>query len=211
MSNNTKKSFLIKIVLAAIVLVLVLIAAIATGENLGKNTGGSENEEITVDPSKLAETKEEGFDIMEYDEYLNLNRSVIYYEKDTGASYSIDDTNYWGFGADIKLVYELIEALIAGDSDAYNSLVHEDAGHFESFTQQQIYDIYITRNEISNIENGDVTYTEYVVMVEYKIHENNGSFRKDIESDASRPQYLVIDNSSGKLLVTDIVSVKYAN
>ena len=210
MHNKAKKGFVPKLVILAIVLAMLLVIGIVVSNSV--NRGSSQTkEEFTVDASKFAETKEEDFDIMEYDDYLALNRTIMFSEKDTGVSYSIDDTNYWGFGEDIKLVYELIEALVAGDSETYNSLVHKDVGHFDSFTQQQIYDVFVTREEKSNVNSGNTSYTEYVVKVEYKIHENNGSFRRDIESDASRPQYFVIDNSNGSLLVTEIVSVKYAN
>ena len=208
MQNKTSKSFVIKVIIAIIALVLISSMIIIIGERSGAR---EKTEEITVDPSKLAETKEEGFDIMKYDEYLALNRTVMFYEKDTGASYSIDNTNYWGFGEDVKLIYELIGAIIAGDSYRYNELVHEEAGQIDSFTQQQIYDIAITREERSNVNSDEAVYTEYVLRVEYKIHENNGSFRRDIESDASRPQYFVINNSTGTLMVMDIVPVKYAN
>ena len=210
MRKKTSKSFLSKVIIATAVLILLFIVVIAVGESLSR-IQNSKNEENTVDPSKLADTKEDDFDIMEYDEYLSLDRTVIFYEKDTGASYSIDSTNYWGFGEDVKLIYELIEAIKAGDSDLYNDMVHKDVGHFDSFTQQQIYDVQIMREERSNVNNNGEAYTEYVMRVEYKIHENNGSFRNDVESDASKPQYFVINNSMGTLLVMDIIPVKYAN
>ena len=210
MRKKTSKSFLSKVIIATAVLILLFIVVIAVGESLSR-IQNSKNEENTVDPSKLADTKEEDFDIMEYDEYLALDRTVIFYEKDTGVSYSIDNTNYWGFGEDVKFIYELIEAIKAGDSDLYNDMVHKDVGHFDSFTQQQIYDVQIMREERSNLNSNGKAYTEYVMRVEYKIHENNGSFRNDVESDASKPQYFVINNSTGTLLVMDIIPVKYAN
>jgi hypothetical protein len=210
MQEKTRKNFIIKVAIAIVALILILAIGISISEGVGKNLNQGK-EEFTVDPSKLAETKEDGFDIMEYEDYLALDRTVIFYEKDTGASYSIDGTNYWGFGEDVKLVYEIIEATIAGNSDLYNELVHKDAGHYDKFTQQQIYDISITREERTNVNNDGDAYTEYVMKVEYKIHENNGSFRRDIESDASRPQYFVINSSTGKLLVMEIVPVRYAN
>ena len=67
------------------------------------------------------------------------------------------------------------------------------------------------REERTTVNENGMVYTEYVMMVEYKIHENNGSFRKDVESDASKPQYFVINSSTGELLVMDIVPVRYIN
>ena len=64
---------------------------------------------------------------------------------------------------------------------------------------------------MEQINNDGIIYTEYVLIVEYKIHENNGSFRKDIESDASRPQYFVINNSTGEFKVMNIEYVRYSH
>ena len=47
------------------------------------------------------------------------------------------------------------------------------------------------------------------MKVEYKIHENNGTYRRDIESDASRAQYYVINDSLGDLLLMDIVFTQF--
>lgn len=205
------KGFIVKVLVSAFALLLLFVICLLIAQHLAKDNGIDRGEEITVDESKLDETKEDGFDIMEYDEYLALDRTVIFSDNSMGVSYSIDDTNYWGFGEDVELIYKVIEALILGDSEMYNELVHEDAGHYNSFTQQQVYDISISREERANVNTSKGSYIEYIVKVEYKIHENNGSFRRDIESDASRPQYFVINGSTGQLLVMDIVPVKYTN
>ena len=219
MDNNTSGrrekiasgKFVIKIVSVTVVMIILLVGGILLSDLLDEPSGSGKKEVETVDPSKLHETKEEGFDIMEYEEYLNLNRTILLCEKDSGVSYSLDESNYTIFGIEVELTYEIIEAIISGDCDEYNEYVHTDVEHSESFTQQQLYDIVITREGESSVSNNGNSYTEYVVMVEYKIHENNGSFRADIESDASKPQYFVINNSTGEFLVMDIVTVRYAN
>lgn len=208
---GTKKNFTVKIAIVAVAMVVILAVGLMISDVIDSTSGKSSNGEFTIDPSKLHETKEKEFDIMEYEEYLDLNRVIIFSEKDTGVSYSLDDSNFTGFGEDVRLMYELISAVIAGDSEKYNDLVHKDVGHYESFTQQQIYDIFLTRESKSSVNANGNTYTEYVMKVEYKIHENNGSFRSDIESDASRPQYFVIDNSTGELLIMNVVTVRYSN
>lgn len=201
----TSKIIIFSVILIAVLLLGVIISAIVS--NLSK---GANDEEITVDPSKLSETKEECFDIMEYDVYLNLNRTILFYEKDSGVSYSADSSNCKGLGADVELICKLIDAIVAGDDRTYNSLVNDESKHRESFTQQQVYDILITKESVEQINRDGKFYTEYVVIVEYKIHENNGTFRRDVESDVSRPQYFVINNSTGEYKVMEIAYVRYS-
>ena len=216
MSNNTakkeagKNKFASKIIATSIILVSALLLIVVLGTVIANLTTKGADEEITVDPSKLAETKEEGFDIMEYDEYLNLNRVTMFSDKNSGVAYSVDESNYKGVGADVELVYELINAVISGDSNTYNSFINDESKHIDGFTQQQIYDVEISRQSEEYINNEGKIYTEYVVIVNYKIHENNGTFRKDIESDVSRPQYLVINNSTGEFKIMDIAYVRYS-
>ena len=216
MSNNTakkeagKNKFASKIIAASIILVSTLLLIVVLGTVIANLTNKGADEEITVDPSNLAETKEEGFDIMEYDEYLNLNRVIMFSDKNSGVAYSVDESNYKGVGADVELVYELINAVISGDSNTYNSFINDESKHIDGFTQQQIYDVEISRQSEEFINNEGKIYTEYVVIVNYKIHENNGTFRKDIESDVSRPQYLVINNSTGEFKIMDIAYVRYS-
>ena len=208
---QNKKNFNLKIIIFLSVLLVALILIMIITGAISDHSQKAADEEITIDPSKLAETKEEGFDIMEYAGYLNLNRTIMVYESGFGVSYSIDQENYANVGPDIKIVFELIGAIIAGNSNIYNDLINDSSKHYDSFTQQQIYDVEITRESMNQINSDGKIYTEYVLIVEYKIHENNGSFRKDIESDASRPQYFVINNSTGEFKVMNIEYVKYSH
>ena len=189
---------------------LLLVCSLIPG--LLKNDDGKpDREEYTVDPSKLADTKEEDFDILEYEEYLKYDRTIQYCYT-SGVQVSVNDKTLSNYDASFALIYNLIGTLIAGDSDAYNELVHEDVGHFDSFTQQQVYDVVITKySESAKQSETGSTYAEFVYVVEYKIHENNGTYRKDIESDACRAQYFVINDSTGELLIMDIFSKTHAN
>ena len=147
----------------------------------------------------------------EYEEYLKYDRTIQYCYT-AGVQVSVNDKTLSNYDASFRLIYELIGTLIAGDSDAYNELVHEDVGHFDSFTQQQVYDVVVTKySETTKQSEAGKIYFEYVYVVEYKIHENNGTYRKDIESDACRAQYFVINNSTGELLIMDIFSKTHAN
>lgn len=162
-----------------------------------------------LDPSLLADTKDEDFDIFEYKDYLNYNRVVMLTDKNTGVTESIDDETYKNHGEAVALVYEMLQAIMRGDSDAYNSMVSSCVGHYESFTQQQLYDMRITRESQTSLNGKNGTYSEYVFTLEYKIHENNGTFKNNLLPDYARPHKIVINDSTGKLLVMDIIEPRY--
>ena len=201
-----KKKKKILIVLAAAVGVFVLCGVlIAVLENAGN--GRNKGQEVeTVDPWLLDETKPEDFDIMEYEEYLMLDRTVYRYDKNTGVTVSVNDNECDLYGEEFELVYYVIQSIIAGDHRTYNSYMGDGDLKKQAFTQQQIYDIEISqysKQSLSDKKNGE--YTEYVFEVKYKIHENNGTYRNTIQSDVSRPVYFVINDSSGDMLVMDMI------
>ena len=200
LARKSRKTKTVIIAVFAVALVIAVACAIIPG------FFGEEQEEQyetypPVHPSLLHDTKEEGFDIMEYEDYLNLNREIMYVNGDFKVG--ITESDAIDQGEQIKLAYDIIGYLIAGNVDAYNAVV-SDKLQKDSFTQQQIYAVYLSKAAV----NSDDDYA-YAVRVEYKIHENNGSFRNTVESDASRPQYFVINDSSGILLVADIIDIIY--
>ena len=201
--KNKRRIITVLIITGVVLLALTIIIAILemSEESFEVETWGS------VDPSLLEDTKDEDFDIMEYDEYLGLNRLVMYQEGNI--STSIDDKTVQKYNDSLILMYDLIGYIIAGDSEGYNSLVYPKEDKKKDFTQQQLYDILIIRHSRTQMKGDNGIYTEYVYKLEYKIHENNGSFRNDIEPDAARAQYFVINDSTGTLMVMDIINRGY--
>lgn len=194
---------IISIIALSVILIFVCASVIACSPEEEEAEGFP-----PIDPALLEDTKEEDFDILEYDEYLSLNRSIMLEDKRTGASLSIDDTSYRNYGEAVELVYKMLNMLIEGDHKAYNSIVSEEAGRFEWFSQQQIYDVTMYEKSREEIEGKNGSYTEYVIVLKYKIHENNGSYRNNIISDSARPQYIVINDSTGRLLIMDIIDTR---
>ena len=187
------------------ILLLLSLLVFFLGES---NEDGTERETFPqLSLSQLYETKEEGFDIMEYDKYLSRNRTVMFYDVQSGVTLSIDDTTYKNYGEGVALMYEMICAVIAGDSDTYNSMLGQSMAHHESFTQQQLYDIRISKESQTVIEDKNGNYSEYVFTLEYKIQENNGTFKDNLLSDTSRPHTVIINDSDGELLIMDIIDV----
>lgn len=201
--KNKKIIFIVFGITVAILVVLSVIVGILQKSDTGPDveTWG------TVDPSLLHETKDEDFDIMEYDAYLSLNRTITYFE--SNMTVSVDDSTVSSYDEGFQLMYELVKCMIAGDNEGYNFYVYPKDEQEEPFTQQQIYDVVLTRQSYTQKQGESGSYTEIVYKLEYKIHENNGTFRNDIEPDASRPQYFVINNSMGDMMVMDIVETGY--
>ena len=206
-SVNSKKKLMMIIIVGLISALAVCgFCAVVLSDGLGDFLSREEKIEFPpLDPDSFAETKGENFDIMEYDEYLSLDRTVTLENKDNGSTLTLEDSTYKNYGKGVALVYEMLDALIAGDVVAYNSMVSEEAGHYEWFSQQQIYKVSIWEKSKTEIETKNGNYTEYVIVLKYMIHENNGSYRNNIASDSARPQYIVINDSTGKLMVMDII------
>ena len=204
-----KKKLLLVIVIASVAALALCGIIVSLLENsTGKVTGG---EVETVDPWLLDETKPEGFDIMEYDEYLELDRTVYRNDKKSGIKVSVSPDEYDIYGEQFELVCLVLDSVIAGDAETYNSFMGSKSLKKSAFTQQQIYDIEISpySNQIITDKDG-AAYTEYVFEVRYKIHENNGTYRNTVDSDMTRPVYFVINDSRGSVLVMDIIEKNYA-
>lgn len=200
-----------RIIIISFVCAILLIIVCATVPGLLGDGDDSEYEtNPPIDPSKLYETKEEGFDIMEYEGYLRYDRNIYINDANNGVRFSADANTCRQYGEEFLITYELVQAIISGDVDTYNSMVDTNLQK-EYFTQQQLYDIVMTKKSETTMQNDRGVYTEYVVMLEYKIHENNGTYKNDILPDASRPQYLVINDSSGVLTIMDIIETVVVN
>ena len=203
-----KKTLLIIIAIgiAAFVLCGAIVALLENSVGRG-NLGDVE----TIDPWLLDETKPEDFDIMEYEEYLELDRTVYRNDKKSGIRVSVSPDEYDIYGEQFELVCLVLESVIAGDSQTYNSYMGDKSLRKTSFTQQQIYDIEISPYSTETYTGkNNLEYIEYVFEVRYKIHENNGTYRNTVDSDMTRPLYFVINDSSGSLLVMDIIEKSYA-
>ncbi len=182
--------------IGALILCAVLIFVLESLDN-----GEYEYETLPPVPdNKLYDTYPEDFDIMEYGEYLSLDRSIYHCNTTTGVTVSIDAEEAEKLGEAFAVLYDVIIAINEGDSETYNSYMGSERLKKGDFTQQQIYDIVITPAE-TKVDGGYETLT---YKVTYRIHENNGTYRNTIESDVRRPQYFILDNSTGDFLVTDI-------
>ena len=150
----------------------------------------------------FCEPYEEGFNILEYEEYVALDRNIIYRDG-TGIESGLVEGNLNEYNPGVTVIYNMLNALIEGDVDAYNALLGDGVEKKDSFTQQQIYKITVT-NKTKSSNDGSYEFT-----VDYKIHENNGSYRTDMGSDMYRPLSITVSNKSGKYLIESMSGIIY--
>jgi hypothetical protein len=137
------------------------------------------------EPPKIDFFAPYGGDIFASEEYLALDRSVSYFD---GAVYrSITDANEEEFDLAVLFLRDLLHIMTRGDHAAYNAAFTRPAGQAE-FSQQMIYESVIAY-EGSTTDGGDRLI---VYRLEYKIHRNDGTLRRDVGSDGIKPQWAVV-------------------
>ena len=103
----------------------------------------------------------------------------------------------------VAFLARYFEIVMAGDADAYNSLFtdtyYKSTLPFQRFSPQKIYDIVLQEAELDEDE-GD----SYVYYVSYAIHDNDGTFRRDVGSDASRVLVFTLVREDGTLKIDRI-------
>ncbi len=202
-TRKLKKRMII-VLCAMLGFVVVAIPLIGILENI---SAGSEetlpqkppkpNSVIFVEPDYDA-------DIMKDPEYLELDRSVRL--ADGNITTTLDPKKVHAYSPAVGVLYDLVQAVIMGDADAYNALFSEryyaENDPEPPFTMQKVYEIVITKIREQTKSDATGKYTEYIYSVEYKIHYNDGTYRTDIGHDASRPQYFQLtDRENDKVLI----------
>lgn len=192
------------ILFGAIGVFLLLFGAAFVIERIGK----SSEREIPEGGSEFYPTYEG--DIMENEEYLGLNRQVSYCSDPSGygLTTSITEENREDFDDCVLFLYDYLQTIIAGDHEAYNRFFNqtffEDNESKSAFSQQMLHNIKISF--ISEVQEGQQWIKVY--RMEYMIHRNDGSFRRDVESDAIRPQEITLRvGADGTPLIEKIVTL----
>lgn len=170
---------------------------------------------------EIAETKKEStiifhepdwdLDIMKEPGYLALDRRVYYCDAQYGITVALDEKNREKYGPAVIVLNRMIELIIAGDAEGYNKLFstnyYENHDEEPPFTRQQLYDIKLTKVKEIHMDAG---YIQYEFEVEYRIRNNNGTFRTDIGDGESRKQYFVLSDSTTKdVLIDQILKYNY--
>lgn len=198
-NKKTKRTI---IIVFASMLVFMIVCLMIPGLTQYSFKGSDIKDPTENNNYYFCEPYEEGFDILKYEEYLALDRTIMYYDG-TGIGSGVVEGNLNEYNPGVTVIYNMLIALIEGDVDAYNSLLGEGVEKKDDFTQQQIYKITITNKSASSTEGS------YEFTVDYKIHENNGSYRRDMGSDEYRPLSVTVSNKSGKYLIEDMKGIIY--
>lgn len=157
------------------------------------------------------------FNILEYQEYLELDRNIYYYANPDqyGSVVVLTEENCGKQARGVTLLYNMLNHIIMGDADAYNACFSDL--YFENkklepdpgFTMTQLYDMKITNMGQKTVTDSYGTYTQFEFVVQYSIHETNGTFRSDIPSDSNAAQYIVITDRNGELLIENVLFPYY--
>ncbi len=160
-------------------------------------------------PKYNFETPNFNKNIYEDEEYLSLIADGFINYSDGRTTVSVREEDYEIYSDAARLIFALVTAARDGDQKAYNACFSNNyltaSGKQTKFTMQQIYDVKIVEG-LPVRENG---YLRTDMELEYKIHENDGTLRKDIDSDSSRKQYITVttNNPNGVPLIDSITIV----
>ena len=202
-----------RMVIVLVALVAFAVIALPLISALDRLTVKGKQEEIETRKSSTIIFYEADWelDIMQEPGYLAKDRTIYYCDARYGITQALDDKNRNDFGPAVDVLIRMIEFIIAGDADSYNQLF--SSNYFENnepeppFTMQQLYDIKLTKVKETEMSEG---YTQYEFEVEYRIRQNNGTFRNDIDEDESKKQYYVLSDSTSKdVLIDQIQGYRY--
>ena len=206
-SRRLKRRILTVLVcmLAMVVLATVLVMVLG---GLGEDTP---EEAHTVNVKY--ENVNPSLDIMQDAEYLAYDRNIYYCDDGTGVTLMLKDDEIVSYGPAMVLLRDMIRAVIAGDAETYNACFstkyYETNEPHADFAQQQVYDITFTHLETGEKNEAGKSYTQYIFAVKYRIHKNNGTFRRDLGHDDARVQYFVISNRTGETYLVDQIGYSY--
>lgn len=208
--NKNKKILLIIIV--SIVCVMAILAITVGILERREDKKREEAEELVIEyPFYPADFD---LNIYEDEEYqvLMRGRFLHYCNSYTNVTVSITKDTASQYGTELAFLTDYIYAIIEGDHEAYNACFSEQyyasgKSKKEDFTMQQLHHIVLTKLSQEEVSENGKNYTKFLYSVEYQIHKNNGTFRKDI-GDGTRAQYMEITNREGAWRIDSITTAQ---
>ena len=191
--SRRKSVIIAAAVLGAAVLITAAAFIVATiakkKENKPINKGGYSF--VPVNPDE---------NIYEDEAWLDLDRQCYFEEISSGITFSIDENlsevpSYCRQA--VETLIQFTDAAVAGKAEEINGLFSKqyyDAGGEgkTSFTPQKLYDVKFSLISYGDIEEDGAKHESFHFWIEYKIKDNNGTFRNDMGSDATRKEYAVL-------------------
>ena len=193
---NKKKILIICVSAFAVLLTVSACAVYIISRRL------SEEEEVRFPTDHfLFESPDYDADIFSDPDYADIDKTVMF---ENGAeTYPLTSD---GFSRESSLVFiDYFDALRKGDLQALRALYSDEfasgQGAIPDFTMQRVYDAVVSF--VGTERNEDGTDTD-IYVVNYKIMKNDGTFRRDIDSDSSRPQVFYLKVFGSEWRICDI-------
>lgn len=204
-SGNRKKTLLIiTLVILALIVAMYLLLLVLEKGSADKDSENIESNALYSD----FESADFDYNIFEDSDYNAIVTSefIKFYDEYTNMTIGVSDIrDAYSFGQDVGFLAEYIYSIIEGDYEKYNqffsSAYYDKHQPIDRFTMQKVYDVIITRKVSSRGESE--SFNTYYCALEYKILDNNGTFRQDIK-DGYKTQYIVITDREGRLLIDSI-------
>lgn len=134
--------------------------------------------------------------IFESGEYPEEDRIILYCDNEAGYGLKEQITSDSGemehFDSGIRFLEIYLKSIISADRETYRSLFADSylqTHTLPDFTQQMLYNMCIYYCNTESAEDGFLRVT---YRLDYMIRKNNGTFRRDVGSDAIRPEYVVL-------------------
>lgn len=140
--------------------------------------------------------------IFEDEVYMNMRRGIKY--KRGGSEIVLSEENVDEQHVTARFFYDYLNCIIEGDYESYPNFYTERCKNDrnfncpEKFTMQALYDIRVALEFEPEVNDGVVTE---IYTVEYRIYQNNGTYRRDILPDETRRRVfeVVIDGEDVKI------------
>jgi len=147
-------------------------------------------------------------DVTADETYMGYDRLLHYKRGNVTVDVSAEDAA--GYNDAVAFFVNYFDTVIAGDADTYNTYFtdkyYKSADPYERFAPQMLYDLLI--EQLSEKSNDDGS-TQWGFNVSYKIHRNDGTFRNDLPSDASKKLYFeLIGTRDGTVKIDRITYYK---
>ena len=201
-------------VVGAFALLGVLLLILSAVDSCTKNQAKAE----------LEKSMTRRYNYVDPDYDLNILEDEGYMAKDRNIWVSqgilktvITDDNRTNYSLEIQFMYDLVNIIIKGDYIEYNKLFTadylENAGDDlrERFTMQQLFQIEI--EPLDYTEAGALLYSD--IMLSYRIRNNNGTFRNDLDynDDGYIPVvYRLVTDKNGEIKIRDLLThYKYSS
>ena len=151
-------------------------------------------------------------DIFQNERWLERDRQI--YFGDTYIFRAIDSESSKKLGDHAVFFYDYFSSIINGDAALYSTFFADSYPRLSlpnKFTKQKLFDIYALKYDGLVTDKNEEELQTINFIVEYKILENNGTFRDDLPSSVARKQlYRLITDEMGNIKIHSIVEMKTA-